>query len=81
MYEAIAWRVRVIKADLIVAEGHAGRRVAPRLLQLTDWELPEKSPLPHIVAQSRWRPSTHHLRLFSEPTRLMLASTKSEASG
>jgi universal stress protein E len=77
VYEAIVRRARHIKADLIVAECHAGRRLAPWLLQLTDWELLQKSPLPVLLIKSS-RPYRRPVVLaaidpthaFSKPTRL-----------
>jgi universal stress protein E len=41
-----------VKADLIVAECHAGRRLAPWLLHLTDWELLRTSPVPVLLVKS-----------------------------
>ena len=76
-YEAIVRRARLIKADLIVAECHAGRRVAPWFLHLTDWELLQQSPLPVLLVKSS-RPYRRPVVLaaidpahaFSKPTRL-----------
>ncbi len=60
IYEAIVRRARRIKADLIVAECHAGRRLAPWLLHLTDWELLRTSPVPVLLVKSPrpWRKQT-----------------------
>jgi len=77
VYEAIVRRAILIKADLIVAECHAGRRVAPSLLRLTDWELLQLSPLPVLLVKDR-RPYRHPVVLaaidpthaFSKPTGL-----------
>jgi universal stress protein E len=77
VHEAIVRRARHIKADLIVAECRAGRRVAPWLLQLTDWELLQKSPLPVLLVKNS-RPYRRPVVLaaidpthaFSKPTRL-----------
>jgi universal stress protein E len=77
VYEAIVRRAVLIKADLIVAECHAGRRVAPWLLHLTDWELLQLSPLPVLLVKSA-RPYRRPVILaaidpthaFSKPTRL-----------
>jgi universal stress protein E len=54
-YEAIVRRAMHIKADLIVIEQHAGRHIAPRLLQLTDWELLRYSPIPVLLVKSSRR--------------------------
>jgi universal stress protein E len=51
--EAIVRRAKRIKADLIVAEPHAGRHIAPVLLHLTDWELLRLSPIPVLLIKSR----------------------------
>ncbi|HEX4051556.1 MAG TPA: universal stress protein [Steroidobacteraceae bacterium] len=51
-YEAIIRRASVIKADLIIAERHAGRHIAPALLHLNDWELLRLSPLPVLLVKN-----------------------------
>jgi universal stress protein E len=51
-HEAIVRAARRHKADLIVAECHAGRRLAPWLLHLTDWELLRTSPVPVLLVKS-----------------------------
>jgi universal stress protein E len=77
VYEAIVRRAERIHADLIVAECHGGRRVAPWLLRFTDWELLRLSPAPLLIVK-RPRPyrrpavlaaldPTHE---FAKPTRL-----------
>jgi universal stress protein E len=48
-YEAIVRRARTLKADLIVAECHTGRRLKPWLMRLTDWELLRTSPVPVLL--------------------------------
>lgn len=55
--EAIVRRAKRIKADLIVAEPHAGRRIAPVLLHVTDWELLRLSPMPVLIVK---RAGTYH---------------------
>lgn len=54
-YEAIVRRSVRIGADLIVAECHAGRRIAPGLLRLPDWELLRLSAVPVLLVK-RTRP-------------------------
>lgn len=54
-HEAIVRQAKRAKADLIVAECHAGRRVAPLLLHLTDWELLKYSPVPVLLVKNRKR--------------------------
>jgi universal stress protein E len=51
-HEAIVRRARRRKADLIVAECHAGRHLTPWLLHLTDWELLRTSPVPVLLVKS-----------------------------
>jgi universal stress protein E len=51
-YEAIIRRAHATKADLIVAERHAGRHLAPALLHLNDWELLRLSPVPVLLVKS-----------------------------
>jgi universal stress protein E len=41
------------EADLIVAECHAGRRVAPLFLHVTDWELLRYSRVPVLLVRNR----------------------------
>jgi universal stress protein E len=57
-YEAIVRRALRIGADLIVAECHAGRRIAPGLLRLADWELLRLSPVPVLLVKGT-RPYHH----------------------
>jgi universal stress protein E len=52
VYEAIVRRARRVKADLIVAECHAGKRRAPWLLHVTDWELLRTSPMPVLLVKN-----------------------------
>jgi universal stress protein E len=54
-YEAIVRRALKIGADLIVAECHAGARVAAGLLRLSDWELLRLSAVPVLLVK-RTRP-------------------------
>lgn len=51
-HEAIVRHARKHKADLIVAECHAGRRLMPWLMHLTDWELLRTSPVPVLLVRS-----------------------------
>jgi universal stress protein E len=51
-YEAIIRRAHATKADLIVAERHAGRHIVPALLHLNDWELLRLSPVPVLLVKS-----------------------------
>jgi universal stress protein E len=63
VYEAIVRRAMQMRADLIVAECHAGRRIAPGLLRLADWELLRLSPVPVLLVR--------RTRLYYHPTVLM----------
>jgi len=51
-YEAVIRRAHATKVDLIVAERHAGRHIAPALLHLNDWELLRRSPVPVLLVKS-----------------------------
>jgi universal stress protein E len=51
VYEAIIREAGRLGADLIVAEQHAGWRVATSLLHLTDWELLRLSPVPVLLVK------------------------------
>ena len=51
-HEAVVRRANQIGADLIVAEKHAGRHVAPWLLHMTDWELLRSSPVPVLLVKN-----------------------------
>jgi universal stress protein E len=57
VHEAIVRHASRIKADLVVAEAHAGRRLAPWLLRLTDWELLRTCPVPVLIVKTAraWR--------------------------
>ncbi len=76
-YEAIVRRSRNVGADLVVAECHAGRRVAAGLLRLPDWELLRSSAVPVLLVK-RARPYHHPTILmaldpshaFAKPARL-----------
>jgi universal stress protein E len=52
VYEAVLRRASRMKADLIVAERHAGRHLAAGLLKLTDWELLRLSPIPVLLVKT-----------------------------
>jgi universal stress protein E len=56
-HEAIVRRAIESRADLIIAECHKGRRLAPWLVHLTDWELLRASPMPVLLLKSAkpWR--------------------------
>lgn len=51
-YEAIVRRALKTKADLIVADQHAGAHTVAGLLHLTDWELLRLSPVPVLLAKT-----------------------------
>lgn len=52
VFESIVRRATGTRADLIVAERHAGRHFAAGLLQLTDWELLRVSPVPVLLVKT-----------------------------
>jgi universal stress protein E len=52
VYESIVRQAQRVEAGLIVAECHAGRRFAPWLVHLTDWELLRTSPMPVLLVKS-----------------------------
>ena len=52
-HEAVMRQALKCKADLIVAECHQGRRLAPLLLHVTDWELLRYSPVPVLLVKNR----------------------------
>ncbi len=52
VHEAIVRRAARIKADLIVAERHARRHVAPWILHFTDWELLRLAPVPVLLVKT-----------------------------
>jgi universal stress protein E len=54
-YESVVRRATQIRADLIVAERHAGRHIAAGLLHLTDWELLRLSPMPVLLVKTGGR--------------------------
>lgn len=57
VHEAIVRHAKRVKADLVVAEAHAGRRLVPWLLRLTDWELLRTCPVPVLIVKTArdWR--------------------------
>jgi universal stress protein E len=57
-HEAILRRASAIRADLIIAECHEGKRMnTPWLMHLTDWELLRLSPRPVLLLKNarEWR--------------------------
>lgn len=48
-HEAVIRRARLGKADLVIAQQHGTRHVAPALLRYTDWELLRQSPVPVLL--------------------------------
>lgn len=51
-YEAVVRRANRVKADLIVAERHAGRHLVPWLLHHNDWELLRLSAAPILLVKN-----------------------------
>ena len=76
VYEAIVRHARRIKADLVVAEAHAGRRLAPWLLHLTDWELLRTCPVPVLIVKS-----AAHVAASARPRRDRPAARIRKAGG
>lgn len=77
VYEAIVRRAERTKADLIVAECHAGRRLAPWFLHVTDWELLRTSAVPVLLVKSSkpyWKPvvlaALDPAHAFAKPAKL-----------
>ncbi len=56
-HEAIVRAVARFDADLVIAAAHEGKRLAPWLLHLTDWELLRLCPVPVLILKNtrRWR--------------------------
>lgn len=56
-FEAVVRRALRSKSDLIVAERHAKKHLAPWLLRFNDWELLRRSPVPVLLVKSgrRWQ--------------------------
>lgn len=77
IHEAIVRQARKSRADLVVAEAHAGRRLLPWLLHLTDWELLRSCPVPVLIVKSSrpWRrprllAAIDPTHAYAKPTRL-----------
>jgi universal stress protein E len=51
-HESILRQAGRFEADLIIAEPHAGHRIAPLILHLTDWELLRLSPVPVLLVKT-----------------------------
>ena len=56
-HEAIVRRAEHIRADLVIAECHQGKRLKPWLMHLTDWELLRLSAQPVLLLKNArpWR--------------------------
>jgi universal stress protein E len=56
-HEAIVRRADQVRADLIIAECHEGKRLTPWLMHLTDWELLRLSARPVLLLKNNrpWR--------------------------
>ncbi len=75
-HEAIVRRAQATRADLIVAECHAGRHFAPWLLRLTDWELLRYSPVPVLLVKDK-RPYRNPVLLAAvDPTHAFAKPSK-----
>jgi len=57
VYEAIVRRAAKTRADLIVAERHAGKHAMAWLLSFTDWELIRLAPVPVLIVKT---PKPYH---------------------
>jgi universal stress protein E len=53
VHEAVVRRAMHTGADLIVAERHASRHIAPWILRYNDWELLRHSPVPVLLVKTR----------------------------
>jgi universal stress protein E len=51
-HEALVRHARRSRADLVVAERHATKHVAPWFLRFTDWELLRQSPVPVLLVKN-----------------------------
>jgi universal stress protein E len=51
-HEAVIRRARRSGADLIIAERHASKHVAPWILRYADWELLRQSPVPVLLIKT-----------------------------
>jgi universal stress protein E len=52
-HEAVMRQALRSRADLIIAERHEGRRIAPLVLHVTDWELLRYSPVPVLLVKNK----------------------------
>lgn len=52
VHEAVVRRAVRTKADLIIAERHGTKHVAPWMLRYSDWELLRQSPVPVLVVKT-----------------------------
>ncbi len=78
-HEAIIRQAARIKAGLIVAECHAGHRMAPLLMRLTDWELLKHSPVPVLLIKSRRRYERPVVLAAVDPTHANAKPTQLDA--
>jgi len=75
-YEAIVRRALRTRADVIVAEQHVGRRLAPWLLHLNDWELLRLSPVPLLLVRSARAYRRPTVLAAIDPTHAFAKSTR-----
>jgi universal stress protein E len=86
-FEAVVRRAQQGRCDLIVAERHAKKHVAPWLLRFNDWELLRRSPIPVLLVKSGrpWKSPAVLAAIdpghgFAKPARLDAAILEAGAS-
>lgn len=75
-YEAVVRRAIRTGADVVVAAPHAGRRVAPWLLHLNDWELLRLCPVPVLLVRSARAYRRRAVLATLDPTHAYAKSTR-----
>lgn len=76
IHEAVVRRAHDTGADLIVAERHAGRHVAPWLLRYSDWELLRHSPVPVLLSKTRRTYDTVKVLAAIDPAHALAKSAR-----
>jgi universal stress protein E len=67
-HEALVRRAHRIHADLVVAERHVTKHVAPWFLRFTDWELLRQSPVPVLLVKKEGKYSSPTILAAVDPS-------------
>jgi universal stress protein E len=68
VHDALIRRARRTNSDLIVAQRHASRHIAPWFLRYTDWELLRQSPVPVLLVKTTRQYDSPRVLAAIDPT-------------